>query len=169
MSGTVEPDAIDMDVSLNDISLSRMLPGRGADGKVNMRGHVSGTMEDPVFEGTISSRQISVGGTAIYMASAGIYYQNHVVSLDDSVFNQKNGHFEWRGSYHMDSHILQGFLRFKEWNIKEAMRLSSCLSRRWMALSMAACRSEGRWRTPASTSKQISWEDIWGIRLSVRE
>ena len=93
VSGTVKPDMIDMDVSLNDISLSRMLPGRGADGKVNMRGHVSGTMEDPVFEGTISSRQISVGGTAIYMASAGICYQNHVVSLDDGIFNQKNGHF----------------------------------------------------------------------------
>ena len=123
VSGTVKPDMIDMDVALNDISLSRMLPGRGADGKVNMRGHVSGTMEDPVFEGTISSRQISVGGTAIYMASAGIYYQNHVVSLDDGIFDQKNGHFEWRGSYHMDSHALQGFLRFKEWNIKEIMRL----------------------------------------------
>lgn len=123
VSGTVKPDMIDMDVSLNDISLSRMLPGRGADGKVNMRGHVSGTMEDPVFEGTISSRQISVGGTAIYMASAGIYYQNHVVRLDDGIFNQKNGHFEWRGSYHMDSHALQGFLRFHAWNIKEVMRL----------------------------------------------
>ena len=61
----MKPDVIDMDVALNDISLSRMLPGRGADGKVNMRGHVSGTMEDPAFEGTISSRQISVGGTSI--------------------------------------------------------------------------------------------------------
>ncbi len=103
VSGTVKPDMIDMDVSLNDISLSRMLPGRGADGKVNMRGHVSGTMEDPVFEGTVSSRQIAVGGTAIYMASAGIYYQNHVVSLDDGIFDQKNGHFEWKGTI-IDSH-----------------------------------------------------------------
>ena len=123
VNGTVKKDGIDMNVSLTDISMERMLPGRGLDGKVNMQGHVTGTADNPIFDGTVSSRQIALGGTAIYMASTGIHYQNHVVSLDDGAFNQLNGQFTWRGNYNTDSGRLQGFLKFDGWNIKEVMRL----------------------------------------------
>ncbi len=123
VNGTVKKDGIDMNVSLSDISMERMLPGRGLDGKVNMQGHVSGTADNPVFDGIVSSREIALGGTSIYMASTAIHYQNHVVSLDDGAFNQLNGQFTWKGSYNTTSNKLQGYLKFDGWNIKEVMRL----------------------------------------------
>lgn len=122
-SGTLGNDAIHMDVSLHDIDIDKMLPNRGIHGKVNMIGKASGTMDNPMFDGTLSSRDIAIGGTHLYMISTGIHYGDHLVSLDDGAFRQQEGTFKWRGSYHTRSGKVQGVLSFNGWNIKEALKL----------------------------------------------
>ncbi len=123
VNGKVTEQGIDMDVSLMDIDMDHMLPNRGIVGKVNMNGHAGGTMEKPTFDGTLSSREITIGGTSLYMISTGIHYVDHLVSLDEGSFRQQNGTFTWKGSYHTETGVVRGLLQFDGWNIKEALKL----------------------------------------------
>ncbi len=124
LNGKMTPDQkLDMQVALYDIDLDHLLPNRGLYGKVNMTGHAGGTLDNPTFDGIVSSREVTIGGTALYMISTGLHYQNHLVSLDDGAFYQQNGKFTWKGSYHTDSEQVQGVLQFDGWNVKEVLKL----------------------------------------------
>lgn len=116
-------DTLDMDVSLQDIEAEKMLPNRGIQGKISMSGHVSGTPNNPVFDGKLMSREMAIGGTSIHMISTGIHYQDHLVSLDEGAFRQRNGTFTWKGSYHTQSGQVKGLLQFNGWNLKEIMQI----------------------------------------------
>lgn len=122
VSGTVG-DTLDMNVSLQDIEAEKMLPNRGLQGKISMTGHVSGTPANPVFDGKLSSREMAIGGTSIHMISTGIHYRDHLVSLDEGAFRQRNGSFTWKGSYHTQTGQVKGLLQFNGWNLKEIMHI----------------------------------------------
>ena len=122
VSGTVG-DTLHMDVALQDIEVERMLPNRGLGGKVNLTGQVAGTLDAPIFDGRLSSREMTIGGTSLYMISTGIHYQDHLVSLDDGAFRQRNGTFTWKGSYHTQTEKVRGILQFNGWSLKEIMRI----------------------------------------------
>ena len=100
-----------------------MLPGKDVKGIVSLNSKVSGTFDNPAFDGTASTRSITIGGNTIRNVSAGIHYKDNVVSIDEGSFRQKQGTFQWKGSYNISTGALDGYLNFNGWNIKNIMTL----------------------------------------------
>lgn len=118
-----EAKGLDFTVSLTDISIERLLPGRDVKGIVSMNGKVSGTFDSPSFDGTASTRSITIGDNTLRDVSTGIHYKDNVVTIDEGSFRQKQGTFRWKGSYNLSSGALSGYLNFNGWNIKNIMTL----------------------------------------------
>lgn len=123
VNGTVKKDALDLSVSLTDVNIERMLPDRGVKGFVSMSGKVQGTVDNPSFDGQAFSREIEIAGNKINIASAGIRYKDHMISLEDGTFRQKSGQFNWQGSYNTNSGNIQGNLQFSNWSIANIFQL----------------------------------------------
>ena len=124
VNGTAsETKGLDFTVAMTDISIERMLPGKDVKGIVSLNGKVSGTFDNPAFDGTASTRSITIGGNTIRNVSAGIHYKDNVVSIDEGSFRQKQGTFQWKGSYNLSTGALDGYLNFNGWNIKNIMTL----------------------------------------------
>ena len=123
MNGKAGDKGLDFNVSAADISIDRMLPGRGMEGRVSLNGKVKGTFEDPSFDGSAWAREITIGGSTIWNVSTGIHYKNNVVSVDEGSFHQKQGDFRWKGSYNLSSDSVNGYLDFNGWDIRDVMKL----------------------------------------------
>jgi translocation and assembly module TamB len=118
-----EANGLDFTVSLTDISIEQLLPGKGVKGIVSLNGKVSDTFDSPRFDGTASTRSITIGDNTLRDVSTGIHYRDNVVSLDEGSFRQKQGTFLWKGSYNLSDGALSGYLDFNGWNIKNIMTL----------------------------------------------
>lgn len=123
VNGTVKQDNLHLAVSLTDINVERMLPDKGIQGIVSLSGNLNGTVQDPDFTGQAFSREIVIGGNKVNIASAGIRYRNHMLSVEDGTFRQNSGRFNWRGSYNTESGHIQGNLQFSHWNIANILQL----------------------------------------------
>lgn len=122
VKGRIHGKELDLDTSLTDIRIERLLPGRNMEGSLSLLGHVKGTVDDPVFDGMASTRQITIAGNTIKNVSTAIHYRNGTVSLDEGSFKQKQGTFTWKGSYNTRSGSMNGFLKFSSWNIRDIMQ-----------------------------------------------
>ena len=122
VNGKIRGKDLELETSLTDVSIERILPGKGIEGTLSLLGHVRGTTDSPVFDGMASTRQITIAGNTIRNVSAGIHYKDGLISLDEGSFRQKQGSFTWKGSYNTNSGALDGFLKFDSWNIKDIMR-----------------------------------------------
>lgn len=122
-SGTVSADALDLDLSLVDVSVDRMARNLPVKGKATFRGHLSGTPYDPEFRGYAESRSISIGKASVEQVSAGLYYKDHVFEVTDGYFRQHSGKFQWSGLIHSDTGLVSGKLFFTDWDVGEACRL----------------------------------------------
>lgn len=122
VNGKIKGNQLELETSLTDISIERLLPGKEIEGTLSLLGHVKGTTDSPVFDGMASTREITVMGNTIRNVSAGIHYKNDLISLDEGSFRQKQGTFTWKGSYNTNSGALDGFLQFNSWNIKDVMK-----------------------------------------------
>ena len=54
VNGKIRGKDLELEASLTDISMERMLPGRGIEGSLSLLGHVRGTVDSPVFDGMAS-------------------------------------------------------------------------------------------------------------------
>lgn len=122
VNGKIRGKDLELEASLTDISMERMLPGRGIEGSLSLLGHVRGTVDSPVFDGMASTREITIGGNTIRNVSAGIHYKDGLVSLDEGSFRQKEGTFTWKGSYNTHSGAMNGLLEFSSWNMQDIMK-----------------------------------------------
>lgn len=60
VNGKIRGKDLELEASLTDISMERMLPGRGIEGSLSLLGHVRGTVDSPVFDGMASTREITM-------------------------------------------------------------------------------------------------------------
>lgn len=123
VNGNVKKDQLDLAVSLTDINIERMLPDKGIKGIVSLSGKMNGTVQNPNFEGQAFSREIVIAGNRINIASAGIRYKDHMLSVENGTFRQKSGRFNWQGSYNTESGYIQGNLQFSHWSIANIFQL----------------------------------------------
>ena len=61
VNGKIRGRDLELETSLTDISMERMLPGRGIEGSLSLLGHVRGTVNSPVFDGMASLAEIPSG------------------------------------------------------------------------------------------------------------
>ncbi len=122
LQGSVDKDNLDLKLSMIDVEIGKVVPDKGATGKVALNGHVFGTTGNPSFEGTIQSRRIDVGDGHLGMISAGINYGDHVLSIVDGSFRQGTGDFKWKGVYNDNLGTVSGDLGFQNWDVGEVVK-----------------------------------------------
>ena len=121
VNGGAEENNLDLTVSMTDIDIERMLPDKGVRGKITLNGLIQGTFDSPAFDGTASSREITIAGNTIRNVSTGVHYKDQVVTVDEGSFHQKKGTFLWKGSYNLSDDAVNGYLDFNGWNIRDIM------------------------------------------------
>lgn len=122
LEGNISEQALDLDLALVDVDIERILRQGPAQGRVTFRGHVSGDMDSPVFEGNLISRRISVDGAEIEQVAAGVSYKDKVFQITDGFFRQKDGSFRWSGMANAETGAVNGHLNFYGWSLKEALK-----------------------------------------------
>ena len=122
VSGTVSEDAVNLDASLVDVETGRILRGRPVSGRVTLRGHVTGSLSDPVFTGYGESREVTVNGASLSRISASLLYQGGMLRVTDGVFHQREGTFQWSGLINAQTGAVNGRLQFTRWDLGEALR-----------------------------------------------
>lgn len=121
INGGAEENNLNLTVSMTDIDIERVLPDKGVKGKITLNGLVKGNFDSPDFDGTASSREITIAGNTIRNVSTGVHYKDQIVTVDEGSFHQKKGTFLWKGSYNLSSDALNGYLDFNGWNIRDIM------------------------------------------------
>lgn len=122
LNGTVSEKALDLEAALIDVDIERILRTGPAKGRVTFRGHISGSITSPIFDGQMSSRQISVNGSEIEQITAGVSYEDQVFRITDGFFRQRDGRFRWSGLVNAETGAMSGRLRFYGWSMEEALR-----------------------------------------------
>ena len=120
--GVVSADHMDLDVSLVDVELDRILRNRPVKGRVTIQGHLTGSPSDPSFTGYGESRRITVNDAALSQVSASLFYQGKTLRVTEGRFRQKEGQFQWSGLVNLDTGALDGRLQFTKWDLGEACR-----------------------------------------------
>lgn len=123
VQGTVSEKAIDMHVELVDVNAGRILLNNQVDGKVTLRGQVTGSLSNPIFGGHVESRSIRIGEAYMGLVNADIDYANHVISVTNGMFKQGSGDFTWKGSINLADMDIDGHLQFTDWDMAEAAKI----------------------------------------------
>lgn len=121
-NGTLDGQNLNFDVSCTDVSIGKILPALGAQGLVSLRGHLSGTVGDPAFEGILSSRSVTMGQGKVSYIATGLSYQNGMISLHDGSFYQGKGTFTCKGGYNIFTGSLAGNITFNNWDVPTVLK-----------------------------------------------
>lgn len=97
--GTMKGKALDFDVFGDKIYLAPWLKDYAdVKGYVTAEGHLSGTTDRPIFEGTVGSDQISINGTRLTNIQGSVYVDPTVVNFQNISFSQgEKGKFTLQG------------------------------------------------------------------------
>lgn len=112
---------------------------------MTFRGHVSGDMDSPVFEGNLISRRISVDGAEIEQVAAGVSYKDKVFQITDGFFRQKDGSFRWSGMANAETGAVNGHLNFYGWSLEEALKFFHLPVSQIKGTMNGACCCRGHW------------------------
>lgn len=92
-----------MDLTLDGshLDIARLVPQKGPQrsGIMNVKGHVGGTMDSPVFEGSLQSDSLTFNGIALDDIQGNLGYYGGIFRLTDFHFKQNGGTYELRGGY----------------------------------------------------------------------
>lgn len=146
LNGTIEADKLNFKVALVDIDAERLMPEQNIKGKATLWGQVTGTIDNPEFVGSASSREIRIGDARLGNLSTGVKYRDHVFSVDDGKFWQGKGTFAWKGMYNTNSSSINGMLTFKGWDMAEVAKIIG------HPLSNASASIDGAMRVSGSIS-----------------
>lgn len=97
VDGIASKDKLHINLLGDAIDIGRFLPRTSVDvdGKIAIEGTVSGTMEKPIFEGTVKSRSLMIENTALSNMVGQIHVDPTVVHVEDISFGD-----ETTGYYH---------------------------------------------------------------------
>ncbi len=125
VSGTASEESLDLDADLVDMNIGRILSKSPVEGTATMRGHVSGSLSNPSFNGRFVSRAITYNQSRFRELSGEIHYADGNAYIENASFLQGNGEFKWNGGIRIADQSLNGTLTFEHWNIPSALRFFS--------------------------------------------
>lgn len=123
LEGNVSNDLIDINVNAVDVDLERIIPERGIVGKIGVKGHLSGKISSPEFDGIISSRSVNIGNSSLGLVSADFKYKNNVFLISNGNFYQGNANFKVKGRYNLETSVINGSLNYNNWNLADIIKV----------------------------------------------
>ena len=125
--GTVSKEAINIDFEGKKIDMGRLLINTGykVDGLVSGRGQITGSMDNPQFNGYISSDALSVNGELLNDIHGRVYADKSVVNVQDFTFAEADGgRYTAKGGMKFDdSRQLFGVLDVTNGSVKNLLTL----------------------------------------------
>ena len=125
--GTVSKEAINVDFEGKNIDMGRLLINTGykVDGLVSGRGQITGSMDNPQFNGYISSDVLSVNGELLNDIRGRVYADKSVVNVQDFTFAEADGgRYTAKGGMKFDdSRQLFGVLDVTNGSVKNLLTL----------------------------------------------
>ena len=125
--GTVSKEAINVDFEGKNIDMGRLLINTGykVDGLVSGRGQITGSMDNPQFNGYISSDALSVNGELLNDIHGRVYADKSVVNVQDFTFAEADGgRYAVKGGMKFDdSRQLFGVLDVTNGSVKNLLTL----------------------------------------------
>ena len=125
--GTVSKEAIYVDFEGKNIDMGRLLINTGykVDGLVSGRGQITGSMDNPQFNGYISSDALSVNGELLNDIHGRVYADKSVVNVQDFTFAEADGgRYAVKGGIKFDdSRQLFGVLDVTNGSVKNLLNL----------------------------------------------
>lgn len=125
ISGTVNPDnQLDFAVTAKDIDLAKLHVNfpYPVSGQANFTGKLTGTMDNPLFDGQLAAPALEFNGQTISAVDSLLDFQNNQLNIYYLKFKQDNGSFNFRGGVNLVSNEVYGSLEVTNG------RLSSLLS-----------------------------------------
>lgn len=124
-NGTIDEDGtLHMDLELIDVNAGRLTGRKDVDGTVTMKGHLTGNIVNPVFDGAAESQALRFGAASVTNLSGEVHYENRILVLQKGRFRQGEGRFTWYGGINLDTERLGGTLGFEKWNLSDVIRLT---------------------------------------------
>ena len=125
--GTVSKEVINVDFEGKNIDMGRLLINTGykVDGLVSGRGQITGSMDNPQFNGYISSDALSVNGELLNDIHGRVYADKSVVNVQDFTFAEADGgRYAVKGGIKFDdSRQLFGVLDVTNGSVKNLLNL----------------------------------------------
>ena len=125
--GTVSKEAINVDFEGKNIDMGRLLINTGykVDGLLSGRGQITGSMDNPQFNGYISSDALSINGELLHDIHGRVYADKSVVNVQDFTFAEADGgRYAVKGGMKFDdSRQLFGVLDVTNGSVKNLLTL----------------------------------------------
>ena len=125
--GTVSKEAINVDFEGKKIDMGRLLINTDykVDGLLSGRGHITGSMDNPQFNGYISSDALSINGELLHDIHGRVYVDKSVVNVQDFTFAEVDGgRYVAKGGMKLDdSKQLFGVLDVTNGRVKNLLTL----------------------------------------------
>ncbi|MDU3640498.1 MAG: peptidase, partial [Veillonella sp.] len=125
--GTISKDAINVDFEGKKIDMGRLLINTDykVDGLLSGRGIITGSMDNPQFNGYILSDALSINGELLNDIHGHVYADKTVVNVQDFTFAEKNGgRYVAKGGMKLDdSKQLFGVLDVTNGSVKNLLTL----------------------------------------------
>ena len=125
--GTVSREAINVDFEGKKIDMGRLLINTDykVDGLLSGRGHITGSMDNPQFNGYISSDALSINGALLHDIHGRVYVDKSVVNVQDFTFAEADGgRYVAKGGMKLDdSKQLFGVLDVTNGEVKNLLTL----------------------------------------------
>ncbi|CUH94549.1 hypothetical protein P22_0615 [Propionispora sp. 2/2-37] len=113
ISGTVNPDnQLNFDVTAQDIDLAKLHVNfpYPVSGQANFTGKLTGTMDNPLFDGQLAAAALEFNGQTISGVDSRLDYQNNQLTIYYLKFQQDTGSFNFRGGVNLTSNEVYGSL-----------------------------------------------------------
>lgn len=117
-----------MDLTLDGshLDIARLVPQKGPQrsGIMNVRGHLGGTMDNPVFEGSLQSDSLIFNGIALDDIQGNLGYYGGIFRLTNFHFKQNGGTYELRGGYNPANGWIMARARVQAADLGSILKLS---------------------------------------------
>lgn len=116
---------LDFAVAADEIELAKLqirMP-YPVDGRAEFTGKLTGTVDEPVFDGWLKSDALTLNGQAITALDGHIGYNSDELKLDTLNFNQADGRFALTAFVNLDNDALSGNLSVERGSLKNLLTM----------------------------------------------
>ena len=130
LNGTVDVKKnyeLNLTVAAKDFQMDRLgrkLPYPAA-GRGSFEGHITGTAENPLFDGKVEAPELNINGVDVLDSKATITYAGSRVNFEELSFKQNGGSYKFKGNANVSNGKLRGKLEVEQGDINALMALGN--------------------------------------------
>lgn len=134
LDGTLKDNRLlDFTFAADELELSKLqirLP-YPAEGRAEFAGHLTGTVDAPVFDGQLKSEALTLNGQALTALAGHVGYAGDELRIDSFTFAQEDGRFALSAGINLESEALSGNLSVERGSLRNLLTMFN-LEETWL-------------------------------------